>query len=44
MGERGGGKRLGAKLWLALFGLAGLGVGVWVFGRRKRAKRSSGGG
>jgi LPXTG-motif cell wall-anchored protein len=40
MGE-GGGKRFGSKLWLALFGLAGLGVGVWVFGRRrKRATRS----
>ncbi len=28
-------RRVG-KLWWYLFGLAGLGVGVWVFGRRRR--------
>jgi LPXTG-motif cell wall-anchored protein len=39
-GDRGG-RRFGSKLWLALFGLAGMGVGVWLFGRRRRAKRSA---
>ena len=29
-----GARRL--KPWLFLFGLAGLGVGVWAFGRRRR--------
>jgi LPXTG-motif cell wall-anchored protein len=37
-----GGGRFGSKLWLALFGLAGLGVGVWLFGRRRRSKRAAG--
>jgi LPXTG-motif cell wall-anchored protein len=41
-GARGGGRRFGSKLWLILFGLAGLGVGVWLFGRRR--KRSGGSG
>jgi LPXTG-motif cell wall-anchored protein len=36
--DRGG--WFGSKLWLAFFGLAGLGVGVWLFGRRRRPKRN----
>ena len=38
MSERGsnGARRL--KPWLFLFGLAGLGMGVWVFGRRRRGR------
>lgn len=37
--RRGAGRRPPGKVWLLAFGLAGLGVGVWMFGRRRRRSR-----
>jgi hypothetical protein len=34
------GKRPVAKLFMLLFGLAGLGVGVWVFSRKRKVPES----
>jgi hypothetical protein len=36
---RGGG--VAARLWFALFALAGLGAGVWLFERRRKRTRGA---